>query len=313
MKSPVLILVLSALLAPLLPAKECLPQSVTFKGEAKFRAVMKQAKDGQWHALPMGERVLRFGHALRGTPYVGYTLEIDDRVESASVNFVGLDCWTFFETSLGLARAIEGGRYEATKSDLLRHIEFTRYRGGVCHGNYLDRIHYLAEWFFDNEARGVAEDITRELGGAEKMTGRKCSEMTTLWKSYRYLKNNPGLRPAMAASEAKVSRLPVYYIPKAKVARIEGKLQNGDIIGIVTKFQGGFCSHVGLASKGKDGKMRFMHASTGYKKVVVDSTISEYLNSISKHAGIIVARPLEASRTTQDAAVYQKNLARLTR
>lgn len=313
MKIPVVVLVVFSLFAPVLSAKECLPQSTTFKGESKFRAIMKQAKADQWHTLPMGERVMRFAQALRGTPYLGYTLEIDDRIESASVNFEGLDCWTFFETALGLARAIEGGRYEATKSDLLRQIEFTRYRGGVCHGNYLDRIHYLAEWFFENEARGVADDITRELGGAEKMTGRKCSEMTTLWKSYRYLKNNPQLRPAMAASEAKVSQLPVYYVPKSKVARIESKIRNGDIIGIVTKYQGGFCSHVGLAYKGKDGKTRLMHASTGYKKVVVDSTISEYLNSIGKHAGIIVARPLEASQTIQDAAVYQKNLARLTR
>jgi hypothetical protein len=313
MKIPVAALALFAIADLAASAHECLPQSVTFKGEAKFRATMAKARAGNWHSLPMDDRIMRFAQELRGTPYVGYTLEIDDHVESASVNFTGLDCWTFFETSLGLARTIEGGRYDATKSDLLRQIEFTRYRGGVCGGNYLDRIHYLAEWFFENDARGVARDITRQLGGAEKVTNRTCSEMTTLWKSYRYLKNNPELRPAMAASEAKVSRLPVYFIPKSKVAGIEGKLRNGDIIGIVTKYQGGFCSHVGLAYKDSTGKTRFMHASTTYKKVVVDSTLAEYLNSFSKHAGIMVARPLEASETVRDTAVYKKNLARLTR
>ncbi len=295
------------------PAGEHLPQSTTFKGERKYQTVLAKAKSGNWHTLPMGERIMRFAAELRGTPYVGFTLEIDDHVESASVNFEGLDCWTFFETVLGLARTIEGGHYGASKSDLLREIEFTRYRGGVCGGNYLDRIHYLAEWFFENEARGVAEDITRELGEAQKVVGRKCTEMTTLWKSYRYLRHNPALRPAMAASEAQISRLPVYFIPKEKVARIEDRIQNGDIIGIVTNHQGGFCSHVGLAYRGSDGKTRLMHASTTYKKVVIDSSISQYLNSFSKHAGIMVARPLETSDTVHDATVYRKNLARLTR
>lgn len=88
---------------------------------------------------------------MQGTPYVGLTLEIDDHIESASVNFKGLDCWTFFETALGLARMFGQAKTRYEPSDLLREIEWTRYRGGQCHGNYLDRIHYLDEWFRDND------------------------------------------------------------------------------------------------------------------------------------------------------------------
>ena len=53
----------------------------------------------------------------------------------------------------------------------------------------------------------------------------------------------------MARIEAKVNALPVWYIPKADVAKIESKLMDGDIAGIVAKDQGGVCSHVGLITK----------------------------------------------------------------
>jgi len=48
---------------------------------------------------------------------------------------------------------------------------------------------------------------------------------------------------------------------------------------------------VGIIIKDEKGRARFMHASTTYKKVVIDSTISEYLYKFKKHAGILVARP----------------------
>src|SRR5215212_4043733 len=176
--------------ATVAPAKEQLPQSVTFEGKDKFDAVVARAVKENWRALPMGERVAKFGNALRGTKYVSYTLEIDDHVESPSVNFNGLDCWTFFETSLGLARMIEVPKPAYSPSDLLAEIEWTRYRGGVCTGYYLDRIHYLAEWWYDNEARGNVARVTRAVGPTIPLVGRKCQEMTVLWKSYRYLKND---------------------------------------------------------------------------------------------------------------------------
>ena len=73
--------------------------------------------------------------------------------------------------------------------DLLDQIEWTRYRNGKCYGNYLDRIHYLAEWYIDNDKRGNIEDLTRSFPNT-RMHNR-CQEMSILWKSYRYLKHNP--------------------------------------------------------------------------------------------------------------------------
>ncbi len=277
----------------LLRAAEFLSQNVTFRGVEKFQQIVTRAVAENWAALPVGARVAQFGQALRGTKYVAWTLEIDDRVESPSANFNGLDCWTFFEIAVGLARMIVRRQRSYAPSDLLRQIEWTRYRGGVCRGQYLDRIHYLDEWFTDNAARNNIRNVTRQTGPVTRLTGRGNDEMSLNPKLYRYLRANPALVPAMRQIESRLEQVPFDYISKQHVAACEPRIQSGDIIGIVTNRPHVFCSHVGLALRSGDGSCRLMHASATYKKVVVDKTIHEYLNAIKSHAGIIVGRPRE--------------------
>jgi len=291
--------------------KRSLPMETIFKGETRFNAIVAKAQAEGWRALPIGDRVIKFARELHGLPYENFTLEIDDHIESPSVNLNALDCWTFFEQALGMARMIAIDKDHYTPGDLLKQIEFTRYRGGMCGGNYLERIHYLAEWFVENEARGTCRNLTSELPGAERIHGRKIQEMTVLWKHYRYLKNNPDLREPMKTWEYYVAAMPVYHLPKAKVAAVEPELRDGDVIGIATKHHGGFCSHVGLIVRTDDGVARFMHASRNYKKVVIDKSISGYLNDFSSHAGMIVGRPLGIEKTVTDPDVYQRSLKRL--
>jgi len=300
--------------SPTYAAESALPFKTRFKGEDRFHALVAQSQKEGWAELPIGDRILRFGKGMRSTPYVSYTLEIDDHIEAPSVNFNGLDCWSFFEISLGMARMIGRKLASYTPDDLLREIEFTRYRGGVCTGHYLERLHYLEEWFFDDEARGVVDNITRKLGHAQPILGRRCQEMTILWKTYRYLRNNPEYRPKMAKLEETISQLPVYCIPKDKVHLIEKDLKDGDILGIATKGQGSFCSHVGLGIRTEDGVYRFMHASSqkDYKRVVVDKSLSDYLKRFSSHLGVIVGRAREIDATVTDRAVYRANLEKLT-
>ncbi|MEM9282911.1 MAG: N-acetylmuramoyl-L-alanine amidase-like domain-containing protein [Verrucomicrobiota bacterium] len=298
-------------LAQLVAKKRTLPLTTIFKGESKYSAIVTKAVTEDWKSLPIGNRIIKVAREIHGTPYENFTLEIDDHIESPSVNLLGVDCWTFFEISLGIARMIAIPKQHYTPEDLLRQIEFTRYRGGTCTGNYLERIHYLAEWFFENDARGTCRYLTPELPGATRIYDRRISEMTILWKSYRYLKNNPDLRDPMKEWEARVAALPVTYIPKDQVATLEPQLQDGDVIGIATKHHGGFCSHVGLAIRTDDGVTRFMHASRNYRKVVIDKSVSGYLNEFSSHAGILVGRPLEIEHTVTDPRQYQANLQRL--
>lgn len=265
-----------------------------FPGRDAFDRLVAEAKAKNWRALPIGERTAAVGHALLGTRYKSFTLEIDDRIEAASVNFDGVDCWTFFEISLGFARMLNEPQTAWTPATLLHYVELDRYRGGVCTGEYLSRLHYLEDWLADNDRRGLVKDLTRQLGGVE--VNHSAREMTLGWRHYRYLKANPALLAPLGEMEARVSSRPLYQIPKNQVARIESKLQSGDIIGIVSRDRPGLysTSHVGLAYRTPDGVLHFMHASApyNYNKVVVDVELSKYLARYRSDSGILVARPV---------------------
>ncbi len=269
-----------------------LPFDTVFKGRNQFNALVAQAD--KWKPLPIGERVAAVGNALVGTPYKSFTLEIDDRVEAASVNLTGLDCWTFFESALAFARMLDEPKEQWTPQTMLKYIEVDRYRGGTCTGSYLSRLHYLEEWLRDNDRRGMIQDLTRSLGGVS--APHAAIEMTKAWKSYRYMRNNPDLRVGISQMETRVGEMPLYYIPKSKVPGIESRLQSGDIIGICS-HDGGLIgtAHVGLAKRTSDGVLHFMHASSprNYGKVVIDQRLSDYLFHFRSDAGILVARPLK--------------------
>src|SRR5438477_345710 len=83
-----------------------LPLSTIFRGQDQFNRLVAEAKSENWAALPIGERTAAVGQALVGTRYKHFTLEIDNRIESPSVNFQGMDCWTFFEIALGFGRML---------------------------------------------------------------------------------------------------------------------------------------------------------------------------------------------------------------
>jgi len=165
-----------------------LPFSTVFKGQDQFNRLVAKAKAGNWKALPIGERTAAVGQALVGTRYTHFTLEIDNRIESPSVNFQGMDCWTFFEIALGFARMLNEPEANWTSERLLHYIEMDRYRGGECTGEYLSRLHYLEDWLYDNDRRGLVEDLTRKLGG--RTVPHSAREMSSGWRHYRYLAAN---------------------------------------------------------------------------------------------------------------------------
>ncbi|HEY0369861.1 MAG TPA: N-acetylmuramoyl-L-alanine amidase-like domain-containing protein [Chthoniobacterales bacterium] len=293
MRSLLTIFILLFVTAEVRAVQTSLPSSTTFKGEGRFQQLVSEAKANNWSALPIGERTAAVGHALVGTRYQSFTLEIDNRVEAPSVNFNGLDCWTFFETALAFARMIEEPQENWTPERLLHYIELDRYRGGECTGDYLSRLHYLEDWLTDNDHRGLVNDLTRELGGVS--VPHAATEMTRGWRHYRYLVANRSLLGPLAKMEARVSSRPLYQIPKSRVPSIESKLRTGDIIGIISHDGRLFgTSHVGLAYRTEDGVLHFMHASSprNYGKVVVDTRLSDYLNRYRTDTGILVARPV---------------------
>jgi hypothetical protein len=274
-----------------------LPMAVTFKGRDRFDRLVALARENNWASLPIGARTATVGEAIAamGTPYKSFTLEIDNRIESPSVNLAGQDCWTFFENALAFARMLNEPQENWTPETMLRYIELDRYRGGECTGAYLSRLHYLEDWLYDNDRRGLVRDLTHSLGGVN--VPHSAREMTLGWQHYRYLKANTALLAPLRQMEEGVSNRPLVMIPKSRVPAAEARMQSGDIIGIISRdgprlFS---TSHVGLALRTSDGVLHFMHASAphNYGRVVVDSRLIDYLNRYRTDAGILVARPLK--------------------
>ena len=135
------------------PSPPRLPMATVFKGEAKFHAIVAMAERENWRALPLSQRITRVARELVGTRYVNYTLEVDDRIESPVVNLTAMDCWTYYENALAIARMLryKPGPYQP--QDMLHMVELERYRNGICTGSYLSRMHQLEEVFSNNQQR----------------------------------------------------------------------------------------------------------------------------------------------------------------
>jgi hypothetical protein len=287
-------------LLPLAAPAAGLTLEQTFIGQQKFQQLMNRGYRAGWAKLPLGERVNKFALALRGTPYVNYTLELHDTIEAPSVNMNGMDCWTLFEIALCMGRLVALHPPPYSPQEMLRLIEMDRYRNGRCTGRFDSRLHHLEDWIRDNERRGLVKDITPSLGG--KKLHRRMAYMGKKPHLYRQLRADPSLVPAFIRIENELSRRGITYVPRSQVPRIESKLRNGDIICIVTNWHETYTSHVGLASRDSNGVLRFLHASKNHREVVLDDRLSDYLNNFSTHAGIYVARPLDLPSTREMAA-----------
>jgi hypothetical protein len=288
------------------PSAPRLPMGTVFKGEAKFHAIVAMAERENWRALPLAQRTIRVSREMVATPYVNYTLEVDDRIESPVVNLTGMDCWTYYENALAIARMLRYKPGPYKPQDMLHMIEIERYRNGICNGSYLSRMHQLEEVFYDNQRRGFASNITARLPGAVRIR-RNIHEMTVQWKSYRYLRSNPSLIQPMGRIEEWVSRLPVDHIPKARVRAVEAYLQDGDICAITTTALDAYTSHVGMIIR-INGRAYFTHATSDRDKgrmVTIDRPITDYLNGSKTHAGIIICRPNDLP----PSPLWQQNIA----
>jgi len=284
--------VLFCLIATMAGQAASLPADTVFVGKKKFEALVAKGNRENWASLPLGERVGRVGMAMAGTPYKNYTLELHDRIETPCANFNGVDCWTFFEIALAMAR-LQKETTEADSKRFLRLIEEDRYRGGRCDGTFSSRLHHLEDWLWDNQRRGLVKDITPSLPGARKIT-RTMNYMGGKGSRYfRQLRADPSQIPKLAKVEADLSKRGIWYVPKSAVPAAEKYIRTGDIISIVTTWPGSYTSHVGIAYRDKNGVLRFLHASKNAGKVILDSRLSTYLNRYKLHAGIFVARPLE--------------------
>lgn len=238
-----------------------------------------------------GAQMILAAKALLGQPYEAATQE--GRVERLRIYLTRTDCILFAETCLGLVRAVERCGAQASFEDLAASLLQSRYRDGVVDG-YSSRLHYTTEWIRQGEANGLFDDLSDDLGGVQD--ARPIRFMTQHPDSYapltgesQYAKDN---RRAIRAVEERLDGMTRYYIPRDKLAAVEGKIQNGDILCFATSIEGLDYSHVVIAYREHPGDaLGFIHASTAAKKVVVEPrTLAAYLKANPKILGVSVLR-----------------------
>jgi len=262
-----------------------------FEGEDVLSRIIAKSISDEWIKPPIGELIGKIALELRGTPYVGFTLELSKDLEYCIVNLKGLDCVTFFEDALGLARMIKRGR--SSPGDLLAEVRFTRYRGGRM-GGFTTRLHYTTDWLVDNEAKGVVKILTPDLPGAEPFT-QKVSIMSEHPEHYRQLASHPDMVQDIRFTEDAINARSLKYLPMDKLEAAEHLLQTGDIVGVCTDAEGIDIAHTGLCLKDEEGVIHFMDASSSptRMRVAVEPEISKCLNWSPKLTGVMIARPLE--------------------
>jgi hypothetical protein len=268
--------------------KKAFHPEVHFTGKHAFGHLMAKAKQEDWQALPMGDLMGAVGAFFLDTPYVNYTLDHSADEEFCIVNLQELDCVTFVETTLALSRVIKLGK--ETEAALPRQIELIRYRNGHCSG-FCARLHYLSDWFYDNQKKGLITDYTQSLPGAVAAS-EHVALMSERPNEYKQLRKHPEWIPPIRQDEAAINSRIYYHIPKADVQAAEAQMQTGDIVAITTEAKILDCAHTGLCYRDEKGVLRFLHASQKHKKVYLDQELCEYLDGIHAFTGVMLARPI---------------------
>lgn len=252
-----------------------------------FHNIIKRARKEDWVSLSIGECMGKIALLFVGTEYVAGTLE-GEGPEACRVDLTGLDCVTFLENVLCIARILK--KDKTSFDDFKGEISFTRYREGIL-TDYTSRLHYTSDWIYDNEKKKVVRNITKEIGGEEFPF--KVSFMSKNPHFYQSLKEFPEFIKTIAMLEKEINKRKHWYIPKSKIKEAQKHIQTGDIIALATDKEGLDYGHTGLAYQDERGKMRFLHASQRKKKVLLDAELYKYTQSIETHIGITIARPLE--------------------
>lgn len=252
-----------------------------------FNRKISFADENELIKKPINEIIVEIGKSFIGTEYAAHTLEKDGD-ENLVINLSGLDCTTFLETSLTLARCIEKGRTKF--QDYQNELTFLRYRDGKI-DKYPSRLHYFSDWIFNNQQKNIVKDVTKEIGG--ELIKFNLNFMTENPEYYKQLEENPDFIPVIRKQEKDINSRNYYYIPKAKVESAENKIKTGDLIAITSSVKGLDINHVGIAVKMDDGKIHFLHAPlVGSKVQITPEPLHDYLKKIKKHTGIIVLRAL---------------------
>jgi hypothetical protein len=258
--------------------------SYTEKDAEIFADILSKYKDES--DKPIATLIPELGKYFLGQEYVAHTLEVNEE-EKLVVNLRELDCTTYAENLLALARTIKSENQSFEQ--FAKEIEKIRYRDGK-RDEYPSRLHYFSDWIYNNKENDLVTTPADSFGNPFP---NKVSFMSNNPDSYKHLKNNPDYVSVIEQQEKEINEKSYFFIPKENIAEYEHLLKEGDIIGLTTSINGLDVAHVGVLVE-QDGKLHLLHASQSKLKVEIsDEPISSFLKPESKNTGIMIARPVE--------------------
>jgi hypothetical protein len=239
--------------------------------------------------------VLRFGKSFLGYAYPQSRTDTTQRIgnspqlqpieeEGLDINLKKFDCVTFVENMVALTQT----RRTTTPNfdNFKRNLANIRYRNSVV--DYAARLHYFSDWLFENEKRGLLRDITKDIGGQifPKSVFYMSYKKDTLYGNMA----DSATFVAVQAVEKEITKRQKFYIPKDKIADIESKIRDGDIIAVTNRLEGMDIAHTGFAIR-KNGRVHMIHASSQFHKVVItDVPLADYVIKNKAQTGIMVGR-----------------------
>jgi hypothetical protein len=240
---------------------------------------------------PINEVIVEIGRSFIGTNYVGHALE-ESGVEHLVVNLRALDCVSFYENSLVLARCIKMKKF--TFDDYKAQLQLIRYRDGIINA-YPSRLHYTTDNWFDNEKRGVLRIVTKDTFGEKNVhpIPTPINFMSTHRSIYKQLASDI-VFDTIKGQEEEISKRDMFFLPKGNIHMFVEKIETGSLIGTTTNTPGLDISHTGIAVRMDNGALHLMHApDVGFKVQITQMPLHDYLAKHAKQTGIIVAKALE--------------------
>ncbi len=240
------------------------------------------------------ETMVTIAQNLVGRPYAAHTLERGSD-EMLVVELRRFDCQTFVESVLALTLAEHAPSSRSRSSqptlhqidtNFRRYLTLIRYRHGQIDG-YASRLHYLSDWFRDNEQKGILRDVTQEVGGVQ--VSKSLSFMTQSPANYPQLSNRMVFQQ-VAMVEQSLSRQSFWFIPKKNLRIVEDRLREGDVVMLTAARPGLDARHVGFIIR-QHGRAHLLHASSDAGVVTLTSMpLTDYVAQHKRLSGIRVAR-----------------------
>lgn len=279
-----LIILFSLMLAVAMPSRSATPDYWR-SDSLKVVRLLDQAR----RLPPTTNYMMWFARQLCGLPYVAKTLEGNDD-ERLVVNLRQMDCTTYVETVLALARCAH--LQQTTFADFCTQLRLIRYRGGKV--DYPDRLHYFTYWIKDNVRMGIVEDRQGPTPPFTAVQIVRANYMTSHVEAYPMLVKHPEWVDEVRRMEDSISGRRYRYIPKTRLADsrlLRQTIHDGDIIVIITSKKGLDTSHIGIAAWHDDG-LHMLNASTVHHKVVEEPMLlSTYMARHPSQMGIRIVRP----------------------